>query len=146
MNKAARLFAVLGLVLACVLAATPAMASSSKSIVGSWTASVDTLGISGLFTFNQEGTMTASATNQSFSGSHGVWSKTGSRRYFVKQISFVFGATGVAESIWESEFEFNIDSSGDSATTEIVVTIKQLDGTVISTFSGTGTAERIEID
>lgn len=145
MNKAARLFAVLGLVLACVLA-TPAMASSPNSIVGSWTASVDTLGISGLFTFNQDGTTTASATNQSFSGSHGVWTKTGSRQYFVKQVSFVYGATGVAESIWESEFEFNISASGDSATSEIVVTIKQLDGTVISTFSGTGTAERIKID
>ena len=144
MYKAARLFAVLGLVLACVLA-TPAMASSPNSIVGSWTASVDTLGVTGLFTFNQDGTMTASATNQSFSGSHGVWTKTGSRSYFVKQVSFVYSG-GVATTIWESEFSFNIDSSGNAATTEIVVTIKQLDGTVVSTFSSPGSAERIQLD
>lgn len=144
MFKAARLFAVLGLVLACVLA-TPAMASSPNSIVGSWTASVDTLGVTGLFTFNQDGTMTASATNQSFSGSHGVWTKTGGRSYFVKQVSFVYSG-GVATTIWESEFSFNIDSSGNAATTEIVVTIKQLDGTVVSTFSSPGSAERIQLD
>lgn len=144
MNKAARLFAVLGLVLACVLA-TPAMASSPNSIVGSWTASVDTLGVTGLFTFNQDGTMTASATNQSFSGSHGVWTKTGGRSYFAKQVSFVYSG-GVATTIWESEFSFNIDSSGNAAATEIVVTIKQLDGTVVSTFSSPGSAERIQLD
>ena len=144
MYKAARLFAVLGLVLACVLA-TPAMASSPNSIVGSWTASVDTLGVTGLFTFNQDGTMTASATNQSFSGSHGVWTKTGGRSYFAKQVSFVYSG-GVATTIWESEFSFNIDSSGNAAATEIVVTIKQLDGTVVSTFSSPGSAERIQLD
>ena len=122
-----------------------AMASSPNSIVGSWTASVDTLGVTGLFTFNQDGTMTASATNQSFSGSHGVWTKTGGRSYFAKQVSFVYSG-GVATTIWESEFSFNIDSSGNAAATEIVVTIKQLDGTVVSTFSSPGSAERIQLD
>ena len=145
MNKAARLIAVLGLVLVSVVAAAPAMASSPNSIVGSWTVSVDGLGLSGLFTFNQEGTLTASATNQSFSGSHGVWTKTGGRSYLVKQVSFVYSG-GVATSIWESEFSFNLDASGNAATSSIVVTIKQLDGTVVSSFTGTGSAQRIQLD
>lgn len=144
MYKAARLFAVLALV--GVLATAPAMASSQKSIVGTWQSQVASLPTS-LFTFNADGTLTGSANTAQASGGHGVWRKTGPNQWEAKNVGFLYGADGNAEYILEAEFDFVLNAGGNTASSpNIVVTLKALDGTVVSVTTLSSTLTRISLD
>lgn len=144
MNKAARLFAVLAFI--GVLAASPVLASSQKSIVGSWQSRVASSPTS-LFTFNADGTLTGSANSALASGGHGVWRKTGPNQWVAKNVGFIYDTNGNAEFILEAEFDFVLNAGGNTASSpNIVVTLKTLDGTVVSVTTLSSTLTRISLD
>ena len=122
--------------------------SDSGSIVGSWEA-VSVLDPSGeespgLFTFNADGTWIASSNEVAFSNAHGAWKQTGSATFTGTSKGFVFGGDGSAILTVTNRVDLTVSSDGESFTADFATEVRQFDGTLIDSFTGTSSGDRID--
>lgn len=138
------------LVLAFSLLATPAFAGNGQKLVGSWQGVSVTDGTGDtnplLVSFHQDGTLVSTGPTNSLSVAHGSWKKTGGSSFSSTLIFFIFDASGNANLRATNNSDYQVDQGGETYTSVFETRIETLDGTHVTTVTGTSSATRISVE
>ncbi len=145
-NQAALFFSLIAL--SMVLAGSAAAGGGSATLTGSWESVAVLDGTAGdapaLFTFNADGTFTATGPTVANSTAHGAWKQTGSRTFQASNVSFIYGPTGEVSGTIITNSTLTVASDGQTYDVVFDGETRLGDGTVLP-FSGTGVASRINV-
>jgi len=135
------------LVVATNVTANPIALAQEHRLVGSWQIiDPDTGAFIGLLTADNSGTTTVSSTVSDpaafVSTAHGVWKKTG-QTYSITNRAFLYDAAGNLIFTRKVRSTVKLSQDGQSYTSEVVIEVMQLDGTVIQTLTLAADGKRI---
>ena len=132
----------------------------SDRLEGSWLVTVTPNGtppFKGLITFNNGGGLIASAQGDILlnpppgvppvaTAGHGVWEKTGNRRYAFTFIQILYGSDGSYQGEVKIRRKITLNNSGSRWSGQLQSEIFDADGNVVFSGSGTEQATRIEVE
>ncbi|MEM1178597.1 MAG: hypothetical protein AAGM22_09645 [Acidobacteriota bacterium] len=147
MNRVQSRILLIVLVLGALVAA-PSFGHGGNRLIGSWisTSAVDGGGeLQTLWTFNRGGTVVVSSSGANFSAAHGAWEKVGPRTFEVVNTAFGFAPDGSLAFTLENRATFEVSQDRQTFTAVFESEVKALDGTVLSTSSGSATGTRINV-
>ena len=132
----------------------------SDRLEGSWLVTVTSNGappFKGLITFNNGGGLIASAQGDILlnpppgvppvaTAGHGVWEKTGSRRYAFTFRQILYGSDGSYQGEAKIRHKITLNTPGNRWSGQLQVEYFDADGNVVFSGSGTEQATRIEVE
>jgi len=132
----------------------------SDRLEGSWLVTVTSNGappFKGLITFNNGGGLIASAQGDILlnpppgvppvaTAGHGVWEKTGSRRYAFTFRQILYGSDGSYQGEAKIRHKITLNTPGNRWSGQLQVEYFDADGNVVFSGSGTEQAARIEVE
>lgn len=138
------------LVLALTLLAAPAFAGGGNKLIGSWQAVSVTDGTGDtnelLVSFHKDRTLVSTPPSNALSVAHGTWKKTGARHFASTLVFFIFDANGNANLRATNNSDYEVSQDGQTYTSVFETRIETLDGTLVTTVTGTSTGERIGVE
>ncbi|MCP5120143.1 MAG: hypothetical protein GY953_55815 [bacterium] len=122
--------------------------SDAVSIVGSWDVvfALPSGDAPGFFTFDSGETWFATGSQASLSPAHGAWEQTGSRTFAATNKGFIYATDGSISLLIKNSGILEVSPDGDSFTAAFLTEISIPGGPVVSSFSGTATGTRIQVD
>ena len=139
--------------IACLLMIGLASASwaggdnNANRLVGTWKATFnddDTLQI--VSTFHRDGTYINTSSSNLFTNAQGVWEKVGPRTYVERSRSFQVGADGAILFILDNREVIELSQDGQSYTSQVETEVREPDGDLLFTVTGTTAATRMTVD
>lgn len=139
---------VLLLVIAANVTSNPlTVVAQEHRLVGSWQIIDPSSGaFVGLMTADGSGTITVSSTVSApaavVSTAHGVWRKTG-QTYSITTRAFLYDAAGNLRFTRKVRSTVKLSQDGQSYTSDVVIDVMQLDGTIIQTLAFAADGKRM---
>lgn len=123
--------------------------TDGQHLEGSWVLTASIEGeplIHALITFNRDGSFLETAAAPGVSTGHGVWARTGNRKFALTNVYLRLNETGQFIGTSKVRASFDLGETLDSGNGQFVTDVFDASGNLVDSFGGTAQAKRIQVE
>ena len=123
--------------------------ADGQHLEGSWNLTATIEGqplIHALITYSRDGSFVETAAAPGVSTGHGVWSRTGNRKFALTNVYLRLDEAGQFLGTAKVRADFQLNETLDDGGGRFQTDVFDVDGTLVDTFGGTAQARRIQVE